>query len=130
MVASTITFEDIQTFADEFIKTLYIKALVQGNVSRNYAINIISNLVATLQCQPINPLEYPNVSVLRFDFATYCFISFKFRVSQIPRGESFCAIESFNKNDSNSVVTNYYQCGSYQIKDSVIIDLLMVKSLL
>ncbi|KAJ3666562.1 hypothetical protein Zmor_001999 [Zophobas morio] len=109
MVASTITFEDIQTFADEFIKTLYIKALVQGNVSRNYAINIISSLVATLQCQPINPLEYPN-----------------FRVSQIPRGESFCAIESFNKNDSNSVVTNYYQCGSYQIKDSVIIDLLML----
>jgi hypothetical protein len=39
-------------------------------------------------------------------------------------------LESFNTNDSNSIITNYYQCGPFTIKDSVIIEILMVKNLI
>jgi nardilysin len=35
-------------------------------------------------------------------------------------------LESFNTNDSNSIITNYYQCGPFTIKDSVIIEILML----
>lgn len=48
------------------------------------------------------------------------------RVVQLPLGERCCRVMSFNKRDSNSIVTNYYQSGLYTMKESVMIELLMM----
>jgi nardilysin len=106
---SSITFDSVKKFAEQFVSNLYIKALIQGNVTKEHAIDVVNNFVSTLNCKPIDPNSYP-----------------KFRVCQIPKGESFCVLESFNTNDSNSIITNYYQCGPFTIKDSVIIEILML----
>ncbi|XP_063912496.1 nardilysin-like isoform X1 [Zophobas morio] len=109
MVASSITMEDVKAFSREFVNNLFIKVLVQGNVARDHANNVVNNLITTLKCQPLPPDTYPN-----------------FRVTQVPTGETFCVVESFNKNDCNSDITNYYQCGPDTTKDSMIIELLMM----
>ncbi|RZC33497.1 hypothetical protein BDFB_013233, partial [Asbolus verrucosus] len=49
-----------------------------------------------------------------------------FHVSQLPKGENICLVESFKPNDSYSVVENYYQCEPYSLKKSVILDTIML----
>ena len=66
MVASSITMEDVKAFSREFVNNLFIKVLVQGNVARDHAINVVNNLITTLKCQPLPPDTYPNVNVFLF----------------------------------------------------------------
>ncbi|XP_044259256.1 nardilysin-like [Tribolium madens] len=108
-VAHSLTLDDLKKFAEGFIQNLFIKVLIQGNVTREHAINVVNNLVSSLNCKPIDPHLYP-----------------KFRVGQIPSGANYCMLESFNVSDSNSVITNYYQCGPFSVNDSVIIEVLML----
>ncbi|EFA00999.2 Insulin-degrading enzyme-like Protein [Tribolium castaneum] len=108
-VTHSLTFDDLKKFAESFIQNLFIMVLIQGNVTKEHAINVVNNLVTSLNCKPIDPHSYP-----------------KFRVGQIPNGENYCVLESFNTNDSNSVVTNYYQSGPFSVKNSVIIEILML----
>ncbi|RZB40351.1 nardilysin-like, partial [Asbolus verrucosus] len=106
---SSITFENMKQFAQNFVSKLYIKVLVQGNVQKEVAVNVVNNFITTLNCQAIGAESYP-----------------KFRVIQIPKGESLCKVESFNRNDCNSIVTNYYQSGPFSIRDSVIIEIILL----
>jgi secreted Zn-dependent insulinase-like peptidase len=110
-IVCSITMDSMKKFSEEFISTLYVKALVQGNVTREHAINVVKNFVSTINCKPISSSSYP-----------------KFRVCQIPKGETFCVVESFNARDSNSIIINYYQGGTYTIKGRVIIEIVMVRS--
>nr|CAD7265378.1 unnamed protein product [Timema shepardi] len=50
------------------------------------------------------------------------------RVVRVPSGEIFSRIPSFNEGDSNSVITNYYQSGPGSIKNTCIVELLMVST--
>jgi hypothetical protein len=51
------------------------------------------------------------------------------QVTQIPLGEHCCRVKSFNSQDPNSSVTNYYQSGPISIKSLCIVELLMVNIL-
>lgn len=53
-------------------------------------------------------------------------IMLQFKVVQLPKGEKCCRIKGFNKNDTNSIITNYYQSGPFSIRSSVIIEIIMV----
>lgn len=48
------------------------------------------------------------------------------RVYELPTGGHCCKVKSFNEEDVNSIITNYYQTGPTNIQESVIIELLMV----
>lgn len=108
-VIDQITFESIKEFCNVFFKKLYIKALVQGNVNKDVATEVIDDFVKTLDYLPLTNKDYS-----------------MFQVLEVPNGEKCCRIESFNKNDSNSIITNYYQAGHFNLKDSVTLELLMM----
>jgi secreted Zn-dependent insulinase-like peptidase len=128
-IVCSITMDSMKKFSEEFISTLYVKALVQGNVTREHAINVVKNFVSTINCKPISSSSYPKVSLLSCSLKILSVvICIKFRVCQIPKGETFCVMESFNTRDSNSIIINYYQCGTYTIKGRVIIEIVMVRS--
>ncbi|KAK7789977.1 hypothetical protein R5R35_006809 [Gryllus longicercus] len=104
-----ITMEMVKNFSIEFKKSLYIQCLIQGNIVSEEALSICSNVVKRLECGPLLQNTWPEL-----------------RVCQLPVGEHYCKISSFNEEDVNSVVTNYYQSGLATIKDMCIVELLML----
>jgi secreted Zn-dependent insulinase-like peptidase len=63
-IVCSITMDSLKKFSEEFISTLYVKALVQGNVIREHAINVVKNFLSTINCKPISSSSYPKVSLL------------------------------------------------------------------
>lgn len=59
---STVTFDDMKQFAENFIKKLYVKVLVQGNLTQENALKIVNNFVSELNCEPIAQGSYPKVN--------------------------------------------------------------------
>lgn len=119
----------MENFSLEIMKQFYLKVLIQGNVNRETAVNVVEKMVKDLKFEALPSICYPKVSCTnKIVYHKLFFFSFlfQFRIVQLPVGEHCIRIWSFNKNDSNSIVTNYYQSGPFTIKDSVIIELLMV----
>lgn len=104
-----VTMEAVAAFADKFLSQLYIQCLVQGNISKDDALNICSNVVDTLKCKPLPPE-----------------LIYQTRVMQLPLGEMCCRVKSFNKTDSNCVTTNYYQSGKATIRDVCIAEMVVM----
>ncbi|KAJ8983824.1 hypothetical protein NQ317_008950 [Molorchus minor] len=94
---------------EEYISSLYVKALVQGNVSKETATETVSGFVRNVGFAQLPENSYP-----------------RFRVVQVPNGEKCCRLQGFNKNDSNSIIANYYQSGPFSIRSSVIIEIIML----
>lgn len=104
-----LTYEDLLGYIDNYRKELYAKVLVQGNVTLDVATNAVQSFINVLQFDPLPEDKYPQTVVAKF-----------------PIGEKCLYLQSFNKQDSNSVVENYYQVGTYSLRDTVISDLLML----
>ncbi|CAH1155362.1 unnamed protein product [Phaedon cochleariae] len=106
---SNTTYGDMKNFIKDYTKSLYIKSLVQGNVSQEVACEVVNKFVETLKSNHLSEEQYP-----------------LFRVAQVPIGEKCCRIEGFNKTDANSVIVNYYQSSPFSMETSVIIDIIMM----
>nr|CAI5844579.1 unnamed protein product [Callosobruchus analis] len=105
----SVTLDELKDYCKEFIKTLYIKSLVQGNVTAKEASDTVKRFI-----DAVNFTEMPTD------------VHPKYNVVQIPKGEKCFRIQSFNKHDSNSIITNYYQAAPFTIRNSVIIDIIML----
>lgn len=64
--ASELTYEQMVEFTEKYFKNLYVKTLVQGNVSECVAKETIQHLVQVLNCQPIGEQSFPHVSCFKF----------------------------------------------------------------
>ncbi|KAG5888587.1 hypothetical protein JTB14_029883 [Gonioctena quinquepunctata] len=104
-----MSFNDIKTFIRDYRKTLYVKSLVQGNVSREDVCHTVTKFLETLKYDSFPEQEYP-----------------RFNVAQVPLGEKCCRMEGFNPKDTNSIVVNYYQSAPFSLRANVIIDLIML----
>uniref|UniRef100_A0A1B6BXU5 Nardilysin n=1 Tax=Clastoptera arizonana TaxID=38151 RepID=A0A1B6BXU5_9HEMI len=106
---SSISFQAFQQFCTSYLENLNLQCLIQGNISKEEAIKICLESKDNLQCKPLLLNTFPEI-----------------RVCQIPTGKRYCKVQSFNSNDTNSVVTNYYQSGPKKIKDHCICELLIL----
>lgn len=57
-----MTFSDLKKFSQDFVQNLYIKSLVQGNVSKDHAVEVATNFVNALESASIPSDNYPMVS--------------------------------------------------------------------
>nr|CAH7769485.1 unnamed protein product [Callosobruchus chinensis] len=105
----SVTLDELKVYCKEFMKTLYIKSLVQGNVSAKEASDTVKRFIDTVQFAEMPENLHP-----------------KYKVVQVPQGEKCFRVESFNKHDSNSIITNYYQAAPFTIRNSVIIEIIML----
>ncbi|XP_018335112.2 nardilysin [Agrilus planipennis] len=103
-----ITTDMVTDFARKLFKKMYIQCLVQGNVSENVVTDVVMNFIKTVECGPLDSNTELAVEV-----------------AQIPLGEHCCRVLSFNKNDANSIITNYYQLGLLTIKNCVTMEFIM-----
>ncbi|XP_049824034.1 nardilysin isoform X2 [Aethina tumida] len=107
--ASELTYEQMVEFTEKYFKNLYVKTLVQGNVSECVAKETIQHLVQVLDCQPIGEQSFPHYTVI-----------------EVPNGQHCCRVQNMNPNDSNSIITNYYQIGEMTLRTNVILELIML----
>lgn len=54
----TLTLEDFQKFAAEFLQRVKIQGLCQGNLTLDAAINIMENVVSHLRPKPIDEVIF------------------------------------------------------------------------
>ncbi|KAF4521421.1 hypothetical protein B566_EDAN010578 [Ephemera danica] len=98
-----ITLEQLKEFARSLRSRLYIKALMQGNLSRDLAISIMKEVQTQLNYKPLLPNTWPQL-----------------RLGQVEVGSRVCRVASFNNESSNSTVTHYFYCGFNKIQDASI----------
>ncbi|XP_050498673.1 nardilysin-like isoform X3 [Diabrotica virgifera virgifera] len=103
-----LTFDDMLDFIQIFPKNLYVKSLVQGNVSADVACDTINKFIKSLDFEEIPKEKYPKLSV-----------------PQIPLGEKCLFVESFNKKDTNCITSNLFQLGLFSLQDMVLMDIIM-----
>lgn len=103
-----ITYKKFMDFAGLYLDKIYLQGLVQGNVEERTAYATTIEFFNALECKHL-----PRAPWLQ--------------VYQLPLGEFCIRTKSLNKNDNNSVVTNYYQAGPYEETLSVSLELLMVR---
>ena len=90
----SISLDDLKTFARQFKETFRLEGLVQGNYSKDQALEVARNMTTRLQ-----PTQRKNALLSQI------------RICQVPAGNRACRLASFHPTDSNSVCVNYYQVG-------------------
>uniref|UniRef100_T1J428 Nardilysin n=1 Tax=Strigamia maritima TaxID=126957 RepID=T1J428_STRMM len=95
-------------FVNNLKSHLFLEGLVQGNITSKESLEILALVESKLNCKPLPRHLYPDI-----------------RVMQLEKGEKLCSVAVFNPEDSNSVVTNYYQSGAGSIHNSCLMELLI-----
>lgn len=109
-VISDVTIEALEHFVSCFKCKLFVESLIQGNITSQEAIALQEQLYSKLQFMPLTRCLHPEI-----------------RVMQLPEGECICRVMGFNKEDDNTVVTNYYQSGPASVEKFTIMDLLLMR---
>ncbi|XP_071954430.1 nardilysin-like [Antedon mediterranea] len=102
-----VTKDMVQQFAADFRKKMFVEVLVQGNYTQQEAIEFHNKICSKLNFDAIE--RQPTTTV-----------------TKIPLGCTVCKIKSFNTEDTNTVVTNYYQQGCGTIYKITLIELLVM----
>nr|XP_016924023.1 nardilysin [Drosophila suzukii] len=104
-----ITLEDLREFARQFPKELYIQSLIQGNYTEESAHNVLNTVLSRLNCQAIKEQRYVED-----------------RTIQLPLGTNVIRCHALNEQDTNTVITNFYQIGPNTVRVESILDLMMM----
>lgn len=93
-VFDSISFESLKEFATKFFAQLKIEALMQGNITKDQAKEVIKIVQRNLSCDGSNEQQ-----------------ELKRRGYQLPVGSSVLRMHSLMSNDDNSFIRNIYQIG-------------------
>ncbi|XP_030378119.1 nardilysin isoform X2 [Scaptodrosophila lebanonensis] len=104
-----ITLADVKEFACKFPQQLYVQALIQGNYTEESAHNVMNSVLTRLNCQPIKDRHFVED-----------------RTVQLPQGSHYIRCHALNEQDTNTVITNFYQIGPSTVRMESILDLLMM----
>ncbi|GAB0092755.1 nardilysin [Sergentomyia squamirostris] len=107
-VLQNLTLQNILNFAKDFLKVLKIQGLVQGNITKEEALTITKDLLDTLKSGPVVDL-----------------VTIEKRAYQIPLGNNYIRVKSFNRDDVNSYILNFYQIDTPSIENSCYVELLI-----
>ncbi|KAH8274415.1 hypothetical protein KR026_011557, partial [Drosophila bipectinata] len=104
-----VTLEDLRDFCSQFPRELYIQALIQGNYTEESAHNVLNSVISRLNCKPIKERHLVED-----------------RTVQLPLGTNVIRCHALNEDDTNTVITNFYQIGPNSVRVESILDLMMM----
>ncbi|XP_039498699.1 nardilysin [Drosophila santomea] len=104
-----ITLDDLREFARQFPKELYIQSLIQGNYTEESAHNVLNSVLSRLDCKAIKERRYVED-----------------RTIMLPLGTNIIRCHALNEQDTNTVITNFYQIGPNTVRVESILDLMMM----
>ncbi|GFR65147.1 insulin-degrading enzyme [Elysia marginata] len=88
-----LRFPKLLDYIEEFYQTLFVEALVTGNLSLKDAVEV-GGMLKKLVKKPLAEKDFPKPSVM-----------------ELPEGDFKCLIPAINKEDTNSCVMHYFQQG-------------------
>lgn len=94
-----ITFNDLKMFVPKFFRKMKVMILVQGNVRRSEAKNLLKIVQENF---PIEAIEEK--------------LSLKGQCYEVPLGERFLRVKSMQRRDDNSMIKSYYQIGKATVR--------------
>lgn len=105
-----ISYDMMKTFAEKLFCNVFLQALVVGNTSNEIAYKCTKKILELLNPKSLKLNQFPLIKGV-----------------ELPQGERCLRIKSFNKQDVNSIVTNYYQIGSFTTRKNLLIELILVR---
>jgi len=108
-VVRNITLEQVTEFAEQFFSKVYIQGLVQGNMTVDQVKEVDSMLRTKLRCSP-----------LPTDVVT------DIRCNELPAGAWTVRVDSLDRGDANTLVTNYYQSGPGTIREHAVMEAIVL----
>lgn len=103
-----ISYMDFKEFLLKFLKTLKIKILIQGNLTKNQALDITQNILSNMNQEAVNSKRLLHS-----------------HSHQLRLGAKYIRVKSFLSNDKNSVIKNYYQIGKASTESGCLLELLV-----
>jgi len=100
-----LSLEQVTQFAEQFLSQMYIQGLVQGNMTTEQARGVDNMLRTKLKCSPL-----PADSVTDI------------RCNGLPDGTWTVRVDSLDRGDANTLVTNYYQKGAGSLRDHAVLE--------
>ncbi|KAG0427454.1 hypothetical protein HPB47_025509 [Ixodes persulcatus] len=107
-IIKDVTVSSLLSFVKLFKNHLFVEGLVHGNMTSSEAISLAELVVNKLDCKPLPSCMIPEA-----------------RVMKIPHGNYYCRVASFNLEDPNSVIVNYYQLGPGDVSQHVLVELMI-----
>ncbi|GBP39357.1 Nardilysin [Eumeta japonica] len=104
-----VTLTELKQFAQDFLDKLYMQVLIQGNLAWHEAVNIAENVLKNIKWDGPAQNELPHI-----------------KVRELPIGEKKLRVMSLNTASTNSIVTNYYQCGAATPQEVAILEVLLM----
>lgn len=106
-----LTVDDLKLFAAQLKASFNLKCLVQGNYSNEQALDVALDFKKKLQKEgQLSDHALPPI-----------------RICQVPLGNKYCRIASFHPSDSNSVAVNYYQVGPTNMRQTAVMEIIVVR---
>lgn len=102
-----ITYEHLLDFSEKYFECMYVKGLVQGNMSEERANEIGIRLSERLVKKPLKQKQ-------------------EVRVCRLNNGQTNIRAKSFNLEDTNCITTTYFQHGPGNIREYCILEILMM----
>ncbi|RZF47396.1 hypothetical protein LSTR_LSTR009135 [Laodelphax striatellus] len=90
----------LDTFAKKFLETSSLKCFIHGNISREQAMVMI-NIITNSNELPSDVLKHKS----------------RIRVCDLPIGELYCKVQSFDSKNPHHYLINYFQCGICETKE-------------
>ncbi|XP_016977512.1 nardilysin [Drosophila rhopaloa] len=106
-VIDAITVDDVKDFKDNFHKNMYVKSLIQGNFTEEQAKDLMEKVLLTYNSEKVENLSALDNNLL-----------------QLPLGSHYLKAKTLNEDDSNTIITNYYQIGPSDLKLECLMDLI------
>jgi nardilysin len=103
-----ITFENLQEFVVKCFNQMKLKVLVQGNITRDQALNVANIIKTNFAFEP-----FESESEL------------KYRSYEMPLGTTVFRIRSFKPNDVNTMIKNYYEIGPDSLRIRTLAEILV-----
>uniref|UniRef100_A0A182M321 Nardilysin n=1 Tax=Anopheles culicifacies TaxID=139723 RepID=A0A182M321_9DIPT len=88
------TANDVRQFAKDFFNGFKVQALVQGNMHREDALQVMHKVLNNFKGSPIADIK-----------------SIESKTREIPIGENYLRVSNFREQDVNTVTTTFYQAG-------------------
>ncbi|XP_040164052.1 nardilysin-like isoform X2 [Anopheles arabiensis] len=88
------TINDVRQFGKDFFKNFKIQALIQGNIEKETAKQVIDKVLSNLNGSPIGDIK-----------------TVESKAREIPIGDNYLRVSNFRENDINTVTTTFYQAG-------------------
>ncbi|KAK2169696.1 hypothetical protein NP493_1179g00008 [Ridgeia piscesae] len=107
---TVVTKQMLIGYVHQLTGLVFVEGLIQGNITYKEALQLEAYLLKQLKCKPLSKQLLPEL-----------------RIVSMPIGETCARVKSFNQDDSNSVIINYYQFGTANLRDYTMNELLTMR---